>query len=209
MTRHLPAHRSACRATGSIRRSLPNAGADPAERKSAERLPNLRLIASTGPINAAIDVKAAGERKIEIAHTSYASSPSAELTWALILASRRHVVEEVESVRSGGWQRKVGADLHGRTLGLLGLGNSAVARVGSAFGMRVISWSENLTPEKAKAVGATAVARFQCRYVRSTPPPPPSLPALTARQLKLQALRAPCLSAASSETKQTAQRRLV
>ena len=126
-----------------------------------ERLPQLRFIASTGPINAAIDVKAAEARGIEIAHTGYGSSPTIEMTWALILAAQRHLVEEAGSVRSGGWQRRVGGDLAGRTLGLLGLGHigGAVARIGVAFGMRVIGWSQNLTPEKARAVSAEAVSK--------------------------------------------------
>lgn len=126
-----------------------------------ERLPNLELIASTGRINAAIDVAAAEERGVKIVHTGYFPTPTVELTWALILASQRHLVREVSSVRSGGWQQTVGSDLHGRTLGLLGLGNigGRVAQVGRAFGMRVIGWSQNLTAEKAAAVGAIAVSK--------------------------------------------------
>jgi phosphoglycerate dehydrogenase-like enzyme len=125
------------------------------------RLPKLKFIASTGPINAAIDVKAAEERGIEIAHTGYGSTPTIEMVWTLILASRRHLVEEVNAVRSGGWQHTLGLELGGRTLGLVGLGHigGAVARIGNAFGMRVIGWSQNLTPEKAEAVGAEAVSK--------------------------------------------------
>ena len=130
-------------------------------RSVIERLPNLRLIASTGPINAAIDAKAAEEHGIEILHTGYSSMPTVELTWALILAAQRHLVAEACSLRAGAWQRTVGGDLHGRTLGLLGLGNigSEVARVGAAFGMEVIGWSHNLTPVRAEAIGAVAVSR--------------------------------------------------
>jgi phosphoglycerate dehydrogenase-like enzyme len=125
------------------------------------RLPNLRFIASTGPINAAIDVKVAEERGIEIAHTGYRSTPTIEMAWTLILASRRHLVEEVNAVRSGGWQHTLGLELGGRTLGLVGLGHigGAVAKIGKAFGMRVIGWSQNLTPEKAQAVDAEAVSK--------------------------------------------------
>jgi phosphoglycerate dehydrogenase-like enzyme len=127
------------------------------------RLPKLKLIASTGAINAAVDVAAAKEHGIEVVHTGYSSTPTIEMTWALILASQRHLPFEVSAVRSGGWQQTIGGDLHGRTLGLLGLGNigSAVARIGVAFGMRVIGWSQNLTPEKAEAVGAVAVSKEQ------------------------------------------------
>src|SRR5258708_9401846 len=87
-----------------------------------ERLPNLKLIASTGPGNAAIDVAAAGEHGIAVVHTGYKAEPTIELTWALILTSARHLVTESNSVRSGGWQQTVGTDLRGKTLGVLGLG---------------------------------------------------------------------------------------
>jgi lactate dehydrogenase-like 2-hydroxyacid dehydrogenase len=82
----------------------------PLRRSLIERLPKLRFIASTGPVNAAIDAKAAQERGIQVAHTGYASTPTVEMTWTLILASRRSLVDEVESMRSGGGQRTVGAD---------------------------------------------------------------------------------------------------
>jgi phosphoglycerate dehydrogenase-like enzyme len=83
------------------------------------------------------------------------------MTWALILASQRHLMHEVSSLQAGGWQRSVGGDLYGRTLCLLGLGNigGAVAQIGHAFGMTVIAWSQNLTPQKAEAVGAMAVTK--------------------------------------------------
>jgi len=135
----------------------------PLPRNVIERLPNLKLIASTGSVNASIDVTAAGDRGIAVVHTSYRSDPAIELTWALILASARHVVTESHSVRSGGWQRTVGTDLRGQTLGVLGLGRigSQVARVGSAFGMNLIAWSQNLTPETAQAAGAILVSKDQ------------------------------------------------
>src|SRR6201985_2663279 len=88
-----------------------------------ERLPKLRLIASTALRNASIDLKAAEERGIEVLHTGYTSAPTIELTWALILGSARNLVAENASLRSGGWQQFVGDDIAGRTLGLLGLGN--------------------------------------------------------------------------------------
>src|SRR6476620_10323926 len=126
----------------------------PLPRHVIERLPNLKLIASTGPGNASIDVNAAGERGIAVVHTGYRPDPTIELTWALILASARHLVTESNSVRSGGWQQTVGTDLRGKTLGVLGLGRigAEVARVGSAFGMNLIAWSQNMTPEAATAV---------------------------------------------------------
>lgn len=133
----------------------------PLPRSLIERLPKLKFIASTGRANAAIDVKAAEARGITIAHTGYGSAPTVELAWALILACQRNIVIEAQSVAAGGWQRTVGRDLHGRTLGLLGVGNigSRVAQVGNAFGMRVIGWSENLTAEKAQASGVSAVTK--------------------------------------------------
>ena len=135
----------------------------PLPRNVIERLPNLKLIASTGSGNASIDVAAAGEHGIVVAHTGYRSDPTIELTWALILASARNIVTESNSVRSGGWQQTVGADLGGNTLGVLGLGNvgSQVARIGSAFGMKLIGWSQNMTPETAKATGAILVSKDQ------------------------------------------------
>lgn len=131
------------------------------QRELLERLPRLRLIASTAPRNAAIDVAFAAEQGIEVVHTGYFSSPTIELTWALILASARNIVEEATSLRRGGWQVSVGVGLAGKTLGILGLGNvgSEVAKIGLAFGMRVIAWSENLTEDKASAQGVRAVSR--------------------------------------------------
>lgn len=126
-----------------------------------ERLPNLKLIASTGPRNASIDLEAAAARGIKVVHTGYFGSPTVELTWALILASARHIVAEAEAVRSGGWQHSVGDDLSGKTLGIIGLGNvgAKVAKIGLAFGMQIIAWSQNLTAEKAVAGGATLVSK--------------------------------------------------
>jgi len=128
-----------------------------------ERLPNVKLIASTGSVNASIDVAAAGDHGIAVVHTGYRSDPTVEFTWALILASARHIVTESNSVRSGGWQQTVGTDLRGKALGVLGLGNvgSQVARIGSAFGMKLIAWSQNMTPEAAKAAGAILVSKDQ------------------------------------------------
>jgi phosphoglycerate dehydrogenase-like enzyme len=126
-----------------------------------ERLPNLKLIASTGPRNASIDSKAAAARGIAVVHTGYFGSPTVELTWALILAISRHLVAEAGAVRSGGWQRSIGDDLSGKTLGIIGLGNlgSQVARIGLAFGMQVLAWSQNLSAEKAAAAGAALVSK--------------------------------------------------
>jgi phosphoglycerate dehydrogenase-like enzyme len=133
----------------------------PLTRDIIERLPNLKLIASTGPRNASIDVQAAAARGIEVAHTGYFGSPTVELTWALILGSARHLTVEAAAVRNGEWQHTIGDDLSGRTLGILGLGNlgSKVAQVALAFGMKVIAWSQNLTEEKCAAAGVTLVSK--------------------------------------------------
>jgi phosphoglycerate dehydrogenase-like enzyme len=135
----------------------------PLPRNVIERLPNLKLIVSTGSVNSSIDVAAANDHGIAVVHTGYRSDPTIEFTWALILASARHIVTESNSVRSGGWQQTVGTDLRGKTLGVLGLGRvgSQVARVGSAFGMNLIAWSQNMTPEAAKAAGAILVSKDQ------------------------------------------------
>ena len=133
----------------------------PLPRNVLERLPNLKLIASTGSGNASIDMVAACDHEIQVVYTRYRSEPAIELTWALILASARHIVAETNAVRSGGWQQAVGTDLRGKTLGVLGLGRigSQVAKIGTAFGMNLIAWSQNLTPQTANAAGATLVSK--------------------------------------------------
>jgi phosphoglycerate dehydrogenase-like enzyme len=133
----------------------------PMTRAVIERLPKLRLIASTATRNASIDLKAAEERGVQVVHTGYSSAPTIELTWALILASARNLVAENASLRAGEWQHFIGDDLSGRTLGLLGLGNigSAVARIGAAFGMKMIAWSQNLIADRAAEAGAVLVSK--------------------------------------------------
>jgi phosphoglycerate dehydrogenase-like enzyme len=133
----------------------------PLPREVLQRLPQLKLIASTGPRNASIDSSAAAELKISVTSTGYKSTPTIELTWALILASVRSIVRENETLRGGLWQTSIGEELSGKTLGVLGLGNigGQVARIGLAFGMNVIAWSQNLTPEIAKAGGAKLVSK--------------------------------------------------
>jgi phosphoglycerate dehydrogenase-like enzyme len=133
----------------------------PMSREVIARLPNLKMIASTGSRNAAIDKSAVEERGISVAHTGYRSDPTIEFTWALILGSARNLVRESNAFRAGGWQQSIGGDLKGRTLGVLGLGNvgAEVARIGVAFGMEVICWSQNMTKERAAAAGATSVSK--------------------------------------------------
>lgn len=120
------------------------------------RLPRLKLLVASGMRNSVIDYAAAEARGVTVCGTASSSTPPVELTWALLLGLARGIVTESNALRSGGpWQQTVGADLHGRRLGLLGLGKigSRVARVGLAFGMHVSAWSQNLTKEHADEVG--------------------------------------------------------
>src|SRR4029077_11152603 len=98
---------------------------------------------------------------ILVANTGYRSTPTIELTWALILASARHLLEESNSIRAGGWQLSIADEVVGRVLGVVGLGNvgGQVARIGRAFGMKIIAWSQNLTAEAAVAAGAEFVTK--------------------------------------------------
>ncbi|MFI7467840.1 D-2-hydroxyacid dehydrogenase family protein [Nonomuraea sp. NPDC049646] len=127
-----------------------------------ERLPRLRLLITTGMRNASVDLDAARARGVTVCGTGSAATPPAELTWALILGLARHLVPEATAMRSDGpWQSTVGMDLHGGTLGLLGLGKigAQMARIGQAFGMDVIAWSQNLTAARAGELGVRAVAK--------------------------------------------------
>ncbi len=119
-----------------------------------ERLPDLRLLVTTGMRNASIDLAAASRLGITVCGTGAGGNPTAELTWALILGSVRHLrVATID--RAGRWQGTVGADLQGATLGLIGLGKigQSVARIGQAFGMDVAAWSPHLTDERTAAAG--------------------------------------------------------
>ncbi|AXE85987.1 D-2-hydroxyacid dehydrogenase family protein [Streptomyces sp. Go-475] len=125
------------------------------------RLPRLKLLVASGMRNSVIDYAAAEAHGVTVCGTASSSTPPVELTWALLLGLARGIVEESTALRSGGrWQSTVGADLHGRRLGLLGLGKigSRVAQVGLAFGMRVGAWSQNLTRERAEEVGVELAA---------------------------------------------------
>ncbi|MGW8398313.1 D-2-hydroxyacid dehydrogenase family protein [Streptomyces lydicus] len=125
------------------------------------RLPRLRLLITSGMRNAAIDLDAAARHGVTVCGTASNAEPPVELTWALILGLARNVVTENTALRAGGpWQSTLGADLHGRTLGLLGLGKigTRVAHIGLAFGMDVVAWSPNLTPERAAEAGVRAAA---------------------------------------------------
>lgn len=125
------------------------------------RLPRLRLLVASGMRNSAIDFDAAKRHGVTVCGTASSSTPPVELTWALLLGLARGIVPEAEALRTDGpWQSTLGADLHGRTLGLLGLGKigGRVGQVGRAFGMDVLAWSQNLTEERTDEVGATLAA---------------------------------------------------
>ena len=125
-----------------------------------DSLPNLKMIATTGMRNLGIDVAACRERGIPVSGTEGSGAPTAELAFGLILALSRNIVAEDRSLRAGAWQtKKIGNVVKGRTLGLVGLGKlgAEVARMGRAFGMDIVAWSPNLTPERATAGGARAV----------------------------------------------------
>lgn len=126
-----------------------------------DRLPRLKLLIASGMRNSVIDYAAAERNGVTVCGTSSSTTPPVELTWALLLGLARGIVTESNAMRSGGpWQSTVGADLHGRRLGLLGLGKigSRVAQVGLAFGMEVHAWSPHLTDERAAEVGVQRAA---------------------------------------------------
>ena len=133
----------------------------PFPRALFEKLPNLLLLVTAGMRNAAIDLAAATEHKVQVTGTDMLPYPTAELAWGLILALFRHIPQEDRATRAGHWQTTLGIGLKGKTLGLLGLGRlgSQVARVGNAFGMDVIAWSQNLTAERAREAGAQLVGK--------------------------------------------------
>jgi phosphoglycerate dehydrogenase-like enzyme len=133
----------------------------PLPRAVLEQLPELRLIVTTGPVNAAIDVVAARELGIVVSGTGGMLSNTVELTWALILALVKRIPQEIEAVRGGGWQTGLGGDLAGRTLGLVGLGRigGQIAAIARAFSMDVVAWSTNLDAATAVDRGARCVTK--------------------------------------------------
>jgi phosphoglycerate dehydrogenase-like enzyme len=131
-----------------------------------ERLPRLRLLVTTGAGNASIDLAAAAAQGVVVCATGAAPDANeqlAELTWALILAAVRDLPGQVASVRRGDWQQGLATGVYGRTLGLLGVGKigTVVGRIGTAFGMDVCAWSENLTDERAAAAGVRRVEKAE------------------------------------------------
>jgi phosphoglycerate dehydrogenase-like enzyme len=128
----------------------------PMRRSLLERLPNLKLLLTTGRGNASFDFPAATELGILCCGTSLGGGPAtAELAWGLILALAKKIPWEDAGVRAGQWQLGLGESVNGKTLGVVGLGRlgTVVARVGLAFDLRVLAWSQNLTPERAQETG--------------------------------------------------------
>src|SRR5262245_2756338 len=134
----------------------------PFPRALLERLPNLKLLVTTGKRNASVDLEAAKDHGVTVCGTGGGGLSTAELAIALMLAFARNLRQEFHAMRpGGGWQETLGFDLTGKTLGLLGLGNlgARVARIGAAIGMQPIAWSENLTEERARQHGAERVGK--------------------------------------------------
>ena len=124
-----------------------------------ERLPNLRLLITTGARNRSVDAAALAERGIVFCGTPSFGDPTTDITWGLILNLLRDLPAQQASLRAGGWQTVVGTGTEGGTLGVIGLGKlgARAAKVGLAFGMKVVAWSQNLTEERAAEVGVTRV----------------------------------------------------
>ncbi len=131
----------------------------PFPRALVERLPNLRLLVTTGMRNRSVDLAACAAKGVIVCGTPGFGNPTVDLTWGLILSLVRRIPEQERALRGGRWQVALGNGLEDKTLGVLGLGNlgARVARVGAAFGMRVVAWSPNLTEERAAEVGAARV----------------------------------------------------
>ena len=124
-------------------------------------LKKLKYIVTSGMRNKAIDFGAAKDRKIIVSGTEINSNPTAELTWALILGLTRNLKQEIDNMFQGYWQTTIGFELKGKILGLIGLGKvgSQVAKIGKAFGMQVIAWSENLDLSYAKELDVLPVSK--------------------------------------------------
>jgi D-3-phosphoglycerate dehydrogenase len=127
-----------------------------------EKLPDLKLLMTTGARNASIDVAACNERGIVVCGTPSVGSPTSGIAVGLMLELTRRIGYECNRMKSGvPWQTTIGLDLEGLTLGVLGLGKlgTRTSRIAQAFGMKVIAWSQNLTPEKCKEVGVDYVSK--------------------------------------------------
>ena len=133
----------------------------PMTKKLMDGCPNLKFIATSGMRNLGIDLEHAKSKGIIVSGSEGNKNPTAELTWALILGLARNIKQESENMYQGYWQTTIGFELKGKTLGIMGLGKlgSMVAKVGKAFGMEVIAWSENLKMADAEKHGVMAVTK--------------------------------------------------
>ena len=124
-----------------------------------DRLPNLRMLCTTGPHNWFIDFAAAARRNVLVTYTDAMMGAMPEMTWGLLLALSRHIARDHAHIRAGGWQTGLGISLRGKTFGTIGLGitGKQMVKIAAAFGMRTIAWSKNLTAEDAIAAGTTRV----------------------------------------------------
>ena len=126
-----------------------------------KQLKKLKFIITSGMRNKVIDLEATKKRKIIVCGTEINSNPTAELTWALILGLVRNFKEEIDNMYQGYWQTTIGFELKGKILGLIGLGKvgSQVAKIGRAFGMQVVAWSENLNLNHARELEVLPVSK--------------------------------------------------
>ena len=133
----------------------------PITKNLIENLTKLKFIITSGLRNKSIDLEAAKKRKIIVCGTDININPTPELTWALILGLARNLKEEIDNMYQGYWQTTVGIELKGKILGLIGLGKigSQVARIGKAFGMQVVAWSENLNLSEADKLGVLPMSK--------------------------------------------------
>lgn len=133
----------------------------PFTRSLLASLPQLKLLVSTGKANASIDLDAARDHGIVVCGTESPASSTPELAWGLILSVLRSIPTENQAMRDGGWQSTVGTDLAGHRLGIIGLGRlgGRMARIGQAFDMDVVAWSQNLDPADAESLGVQAVSK--------------------------------------------------
>lgn len=132
-------------------------------REVIERLPDLRLIVTTAVRNAAIDLHACADHSITVCHTTGGGMPVVEHAWALILSALKGIPTADASMKRGGWEPRLGVELAGKRLGLLGLGRTGarMSLIARAFGMDVLAWSPNLTQERADECGAELVTKEQ------------------------------------------------
>jgi D-3-phosphoglycerate dehydrogenase len=136
----------------------------PFPRSLIETLPRLKLLITSGMRNAAIDTEAAKSRQVVVCGTQYGRDPTASLTMGLILELTRNIGRESARMHAGEpWQKYIGIEIEGKTLGIIGLGKlgTKIATLAKAFGMNVIAWSPNLTPERCEAAGVGYATREQ------------------------------------------------